>query len=178
MNVYPQAYLDYLIFFQAERDYFECHEVMEAYWKEQSDDPLSLAYLGLIQLAVGLYHQRRGNYAGAVKMLQSSWNHLSCEHIEALGMHPKTLKDRIAERVQALQTGTPIYEDIDLPLQDPKLSELCLLECQRLGLLWSRPSDISNEQLIHKHTLRDRTEVIEERKAQIRKREQQKGVSS
>jgi predicted metal-dependent hydrolase len=178
MNVYPQAYLDYLIFFQAERDYFECHEVMEAYWKEHPGDPQSSAFVGLIQLAVGLYHQRRGNLAGAVKMLQSSWNHLSEEHIEALGMDLKTLNDRIAERIEALKSGTPAYEDIELPIQDPKLLEQCQRECQRLGLLWSGPSDINNKHLIHKHTLRDRSELIEQRKEQIRKRQQQKGVSS
>jgi len=31
--MYPEPYLEYLIQFHAERDYFECHEILEEYWK-------------------------------------------------------------------------------------------------------------------------------------------------
>ena len=34
MTQYPEAYTDYLCYFHGARDYFECHEVMEEYWKE------------------------------------------------------------------------------------------------------------------------------------------------
>ncbi len=32
--MYPNAYLDYLVYFHGHRDYFECHEVLEEYWKK------------------------------------------------------------------------------------------------------------------------------------------------
>jgi predicted metal-dependent hydrolase len=178
LNSYPKAYREYLIYFQAERDYFECHEVMEAYWKQHREDPRSLAYVGLIQLAVGLYHQRRGNMAGAVKMLQSAWNHLSEEHIESLGMHPQELRESITERINQIKMGIPLYEDMDLPIQDTALLKQCQQECLTRGLIWSNPSDCSNEHLLHKHKLRDRTEVIEERNQQVLERQRKKGVSS
>ena len=34
--VYPEAYIEYLMYFHGNRDYFECHEVLEEYWKEVS----------------------------------------------------------------------------------------------------------------------------------------------
>jgi predicted metal-dependent hydrolase len=176
MMDYSEAYKAYLIYFQAERDYFECHEVMEAYWKEHPDDERRLAYLGLIQLAVGLYHQRRNNQAGAVKMLQNAWKHLTLEHVESLGIDGAALRTAILERIEELREGTPIYEDFNLPIYDPLLLEECMQECKRRGLVWNGPSDISNEQLIHKHRLRDRSEVIGERNLQISIRQQQKGV--
>lgn len=38
--VYPEAYVAFLHEFHTTRDYFECHEILEEYWKE---DPLSSA---------------------------------------------------------------------------------------------------------------------------------------
>ncbi|MBP1995504.1 DUF309 domain-containing protein [Paenibacillus eucommiae] len=178
MKTYPLAYTEYVVYFQAERDYFECHEVMEEYWKEHPADEHSLAYVGLIQLAVGLYHQRRGNMAGAVKMLQSAYKHLTDEHLEWLGLDSVELRQSIAARIQALLEGAILYADIDLPIKDPILLEQCQDICQSRGLSWNDPSDCSNEHLIHKHTLRDRSEVIEARKNQILLRQQRKGGSS
>jgi predicted metal-dependent hydrolase len=178
MNSYPQAYLEYLIYFQAERDYFECHEVMEEHWKEHPGDPLSVAFVGLIQLAVGLYHQRRGNRAGSVKMLQSALKHLTPEDIASLGMDSDVLREMIADRVDRLKAGLPAeFVDMDLPILDPLLLEQCQQECLKRVLVWSRPSDCGNEQLIHKHKLRDRSQVIEERNEQIRKRQLHRGVT-
>jgi predicted metal-dependent hydrolase len=173
---YPEAYKAYLIYFQAERDYFECHEVMEAYWKEHPDDERRFAYVGLIQLAVGLYHQRRNNRTGAEKMLQSAWNHLTLEHLESLGLDGAALRAAISKRIHDLREGSQVYEDFDMPIRDPLLLEQCMQECDNRGLIWNGPSDISNEQLIHKHRLRDRSEVIEQRNEQVRIRQQQRGV--
>lgn len=51
---YPQAYIEYLEYYHGARDYFECHEVLEEYWKENPSSPLSAAWVGLIQLAVAM----------------------------------------------------------------------------------------------------------------------------
>ena len=42
---YPEAFISYLIEFHATRDYFECHELLEEYWKAHPGDPLA----GLVQ---------------------------------------------------------------------------------------------------------------------------------
>lgn len=52
-------------------DYFECHEVLEALWQPLPPGPEKTFYQGLIQVAVGLYHQQRGNHVGAVRKLRA-----------------------------------------------------------------------------------------------------------
>ena len=64
---YDHLYVEFLYYFNVERDYFECHEVMEELWLEEGRNPL---YQGLLQIAVGLYHHRNGNVSGAIKLLE------------------------------------------------------------------------------------------------------------
>ena len=47
---------------------FHAHEVLEGAWKACDDDTREL-WKGLAQLAVGITHVRRGNDAGAVRLL-------------------------------------------------------------------------------------------------------------
>jgi uncharacterized protein len=65
MEPYDDLYVQYLYYFNEQRDYFECHEVMEALWLEQGRSPL---FQGLLQVAVGLYHHANGNPGGSVKL--------------------------------------------------------------------------------------------------------------
>ena len=65
MNGYDILYVEFLYNFNVERDYFECHEVMEELWMEEGRNPL---HQGLLQVAVALYHHRNGNTGGAVKL--------------------------------------------------------------------------------------------------------------
>jgi hypothetical protein len=51
-----------------EREFFECHEVLEDVWREQTDPERTLTQ-GIIQIAVGLYHAGRDNFVGAEKLL-------------------------------------------------------------------------------------------------------------
>ena len=62
---------------------FHAHEVLEAAWKAAPDEEREL-WRGLAQLAVGLTHARRGNAAGAARLLQ-----------------------RAADRIQAYATTRP-----------------------------------------------------------------------
>ncbi|UJF36039.1 DUF309 domain-containing protein [Paenibacillus hexagrammi] len=176
MKPYPEAYLDYLIFFHAERDYFECHEVMEEYWKQHPTDERSKTYVGLIQIAVGIYHERRGNTAGAVKMLQSAIRNLNAEHTASLGLSASELEHVVMERIALIQEGdrNRSFTDINLPIADPELVQYCEAKCQEQGLTWQSASDLQNPALIHKHTVRDRTPVIREREAQILLRRQKR----
>jgi uncharacterized protein len=47
---------------------FHAHEVLEGTWKSSGDETREL-WKGLAQLAVGITHVRRGNDAGAVRLL-------------------------------------------------------------------------------------------------------------
>jgi predicted metal-dependent hydrolase len=50
-------------------EYFECHEVLEAIWKEERD-PIRYLYQGILQIGVGFHHLRNGNYRGATLLLR------------------------------------------------------------------------------------------------------------
>jgi len=176
---YPQAYKEYLLFFQAERDYFECHEVMEEYWKEHPDDERSRTYVGLIQMAVALYHHRRGNQAGARKMLDSALRNLEPQHVAALGLDDAALRERLTTRLAALDAedgAAAAFADLDLPVRDAALLAECQAACAERGLEWGRPSELADAELVHKHTRRDRSDVIRERELQKQLR-QDKGAA-
>jgi hypothetical protein len=55
--------------------YFECHEVLESLWLDDTDGFRSL-FQGIIQAAVGLLHAEKGNIRGAEKVLERSLRHL------------------------------------------------------------------------------------------------------
>ncbi len=169
--LYPQAYIQYLLHFHGDRDYFECHEVLEEYWKEKPRGQRDAYLVGFIQIAVSLYHYRRNNMEGAKRMMQSALRILSEQlHIvHTLGLDTTQLIELLTKTLHRMETNKP-YTDINLPLIADDLKQLCNMECAKLGFIWGQPSDATNVYLINKHTLRDRTDVIAERSKQIQKR--------
>lgn len=173
MKDYPQAYIDYLVYFNGVRDFFECHEVLEEYWKAHPNSPLSDTWVGLIQIAVGLYHQRRNNMNGALKMLRSARTKLTAERLAELGIDAHRLLDELHDRCEQLTSLELVkFADLDIPLRDERLLEQCMEQCRQMHVNWGQGSDMDDEALIHKHKLRDRSDVIAERTAQLAKRQQ------
>lgn len=168
---YPAEYIDYLVEFHGSRDYFECHEILEEYWKEISPRERDSHWVGFIQLAVALYHQRRGNFNGAAKTIKKAREILSKKEdvITELGINPLELLDMITLIEKHIHNQTP-YQSITLPLTDTELIKACQTSCENAGFSWCMPSNLNNNELIHRHTLRDRTEVIQERNRQLRLR--------
>ncbi|WP_219837551.1 DUF309 domain-containing protein [Paenibacillus sp. R14(2021)] len=161
---YPAAYEHFLYEFHAVRDYFECHELLEAYWKEHPGDGFGDTWIGLIQLAVGSYHHRRGNQRGALKMFQQSLEHLAAaSQADRLGIDGQELLARIARQAAAVERGES-FTDMNIPLTDAALLERLQLAAAVSGKVWGAPSD-SDEALLHRHTLRDRSDVIAARAA-------------
>lgn len=172
--MYPKSYLDYLIHFHVQRDYFECHEVLEAYWKEEKNPDLRLVWQGLIQLAVSLYHQRRGNFSGAEKLMKRSLSLLQQERetLEQLGLFSHQLLQLINKRLNEIRKKKT-YESVNLPLKK-ELLQICQAICQEKEWEWGKPCDVTNRELVHKHILRDRSEVLSEREKEKRRREQER----
>lgn len=165
MNDYADAYVRYFeSVFHVERDYFECHEVLEEFWKEHPDDPQAEAYVALIQIAVASYHQRRGNLRGAVKMFNAALERLARTSVQTLGLDGTALKSMLAGRLQELERGTP-FSDINLPITDTQLLERCKQSCSDPDR-WGTSSEAGDTFLLHKHTMRDRSGVVEEREKQ------------
>ena len=75
--MYPKEYIQFLTHFNGDRDYFECHEILEEYWKKSNDLKKDSIWVGFILLAVSRYHHRRGNFKGAKRTLEKAMNILS-----------------------------------------------------------------------------------------------------
>jgi predicted metal-dependent hydrolase len=165
--MYPQAYIDYLVHFHGDRDYFECHEVLEEYWKEDERGKRKIYWVAFIQIAVSLYHQRRGNFSGSLRMMKNALSIIKNEKeaIKMLGLYYEQLIEVLEMRVEEIKSLQP-YTSMFLPIQDESLLNECEVHCQKRGIVWGNSSNLSDTYLINKHTLRDRDEVIEEREKQ------------
>ncbi|MFC4101065.1 DUF309 domain-containing protein [Paenibacillus xanthanilyticus] len=160
---FPEAYVRYLVEFHATRDYFECHELLEEHWKQHPDDPLADTWVGLIQLAVGCYHHRRGNRTGAVKMFAQAKLRLKADTMEELGLDGERSIALLNDKLEAAESGDA-FLDIQLPIVDPWLSGECLRMTREEGLTWGAPSKV-DEALTERHRLRDRSDVLAAREA-------------
>ncbi|MGG3803085.1 DUF309 domain-containing protein [Metabacillus fastidiosus] len=176
--MYDHAYINYLVHFHGDRDYFECHEVLEEHWKEAPPSERKDYWVGLIQIAVGLYHQRRGNFKGALKMINSSINLLTVNTaaITQLGLQANELLVQL-QRVKADIIEYKPYKSFPMPIADQALKAKCIEECKKRGLIWDQESDLKNEFILHKHSKRDRTDVIKERELNLLKRQKDRGCN-
>lgn len=162
---YPKEYLKFLIHFHGDRDYFECHEVLEEYWKEVDPGNRNSVWVGLIQVAVGFYHYRRENRTGAERILVKGKRILQ-EHpgsLSRLGINPQELQALLEETLKKINSDIK-YQSVDLPL-NIELKQYCGSECEKDG----EPGHIS-ESVIHRHILRDRTDVIRLREKALQSR--------
>ncbi len=168
---YPEEYVQYLIHFHGDRDYFECHELLEYFWKKYPDHPLRFTWVGLIQAAVGMYHYRRGNVQGALKSLAGAIDKSHPEQLAQLGIDADDWLERLRQVVAQLNENPQApYKDINIPFSDTEFEQYVQRLCQASGLVWGQPSDMQNQSLLHRHTLRDRSSVIEERRLALQQR--------
>ncbi|SDH09933.1 hypothetical protein SAMN05192534_101610 [Alteribacillus persepolensis] len=172
---YPEAYVQYLVQFHGHRDFFECHEILEEHWKEKPSGYRDKHWVGLIQIAVGLYHHRRANWRGAQKTFRNarrivqeysaSLEELALDTDQLLFLMDQRLSDILLQRT---------YTDMNLPITDTSLTDQCFRMCEKENVDWLGESDMFNDHLVHRHILRDRTDITEERIQQKWLREQKK----
>jgi predicted metal-dependent hydrolase len=124
---YDPLYIRHLYHFNRDRDYFECHEVLEELWLREGR---SLLYQGLLQVAVGLYHHRNGNLNGASKLLTGALQKLAAYPPDVLGIDLGKLRDDSAAYLigveEALRTGEPErfpFRELTIDILDPALAE-------------------------------------------------------
>ena len=169
--LYPKEYIEYLVHFHGSRDYFECHEILEDYWKRIDAANKESIWVGFIQLAVSCYHYRRSNFAGAKKTLAKAKRIFSQEgqNLIKLGMDPEKMAAILEQLHDRIDHRKP-YESFRLPVIDPILMD----ECQKAADLHrfdlKQTSDLSDEKIVHRHRLRDRTWVIRARKEALKKK--------
>lgn len=96
-----------------QREFFDCHEVLEEVWKNQPEPERQLTQ-GIIQIAVAYYHSLRANTAGAIKLLSRGIPRLKpfLPGTGELALH-EFLADVEAD-FDSLKNGDPI-EDLRIP---------------------------------------------------------------
>ncbi len=118
---YEELYISYLIFFNRDQDYFECHEVLEELWIHNNYEPL---YKGLLQVAVGLYHFRNNNVIGGRKMLHSAADQLEKYPPFTLGIEMGSLVSQVrhyAKKIERYEESPFPYYDLSIVIVDPEL---------------------------------------------------------
>jgi len=142
-----KAWIDYLIEFHFERDYFECHELLEERWKEDPKEERQLRWVALIQVAVGLYHYRRGNLSGASKLLTGALqkSEACLSDLEPLGLETTAFLALIRGLLRRIEAELP-YESVDLPVAN-SVKEACLKRVP----VFSKPSDMENLAVVNRH---------------------------
>lgn len=167
--MYPLPYIEYLIYFHCFRDYFECHEVLEEYWKDR--DKKEIVWVGFIQLAVGLYHYRRNNTNGAIRQLSRAKLIFTRDdiNVDNYGINKERLYQVLSLLLKDIEDGVP-YSPIDLPIENNELKKQCEQLSLQKGVKWNEEIPCNDPFIIHKHKLRDRSAVINQRLQELEKR--------
>ena len=99
-----------------QREYFECHETLEALWNREPGTIRVLAK-GILQVGVGCYHLLRGNHRGALLKLASGADYLEpfaprCRRVEVAQL----IADARRLHAEVVALGPERLGDIDYSL--------------------------------------------------------------
>ena len=93
--------------------YFECHETLEAIWMREPGSIRRL-YQGILQIGVGFYHLRNGNYRGTLNLLASGVAYLQPFAPTCMGVElTPLLAAATAVRAQVLALGPTRLREFD-----------------------------------------------------------------
>lgn len=171
--MYPKDYIRYLAHYHGDRDYFECHEILEEYWKETEPANKRSILVAFILLAVSSYHHRRENFPGAYRTIRKAEMIFKEKEgeLKDYGINSIDLFQLLTNQAREIKEKKP-YQSMNLPLSDPMLVEALRVYCKSCGWRFGQASDLTKEELIHRHSKRDRSEVILERNRALEKRHQ------
>jgi uncharacterized protein len=160
-------FVQFISHFNGDRDYFECHEVLEDYWKEidpRNKDHILTAW---IQLATSLYHWRRQNFTGAIRTMHKAISKMdSSRHsIFFEGIDYDDLLDCMNSAYHAMKEKKP-FSPFKLIIQDNSLKNTL-----NMTVMDEQYKLTDSYELIHKHMLRDRSHILKEREEKRRNRD-------
>lgn len=152
---------EFLYHFYVTKDYFECHEIGEELWKEVAPREKSHFLVGFVLLATGLYHWRRANFDGALRSLEKSLKLLLANRILLEDyLDFEKLDTLFLELIREVANHSP-YESIQLPIRDMEL---------KAKIASFPPALHVGDEIIHRHSTRDRSDVILARQQALLKR--------
>uniref|UniRef100_UPI0011552444 DUF309 domain-containing protein n=1 Tax=Bacillus sp. S1-R5C1-FB TaxID=1973491 RepID=UPI0011552444 len=144
-------YIQFLIHFHVDYDYFECHEILEEYWKTKPRRKRDNYLVGLMQIAVSLYHHSRSNWNGPEKLMKGAITILekNSAHVLHLGINEAQLLFLLKDKFQSIQKKEG-FKTLFLPISGIALEKQCIEICEKQKLPWKDVNAISNEYIVHK----------------------------
>lgn len=99
-----------------QRQFFDCHEILEDTWRADRD-PVRLLYQGILQIGVGFYHLGNGNWRGAAALLTRGIDKVQRFGTRCMGVETAQLVDE-SQRCLALlrQLGPERMAEFDWSL--------------------------------------------------------------
>lgn len=156
-------FIRFIIHFNEEKDYFECHEVGEEYWKSVAPKNKLHPLTGWIQLAVGMYHWRRSNYPGALRSFIRSKVKLTSGNEWVDGFDQELLIKNISNAIEAVTERKP-FSPFPIPVTSNELKKMVK------NYHAANPTvDQDPYYIMHKHRLRDRSSIINLREQRKRR---------
>ena len=155
---YHPLFLEFLVYFNENQDYFEGHEVLEEYWKSIPQYSKSHPLTSYILLSTGMYHWRRGNHTGAMRTIDKANDRLNSLHPSYHAFTEEVDFKRLLQDIQATQdkiAAKIAFEAFTIEILSPPLESLMQLKMQHMQLLERNSKDV-----IHKHMLRDRSDIL------------------
>ncbi|MDS9470784.1 DUF309 domain-containing protein [Sporosarcina pasteurii] len=156
--LYHPYFVKFIVYFNKNQDFFECHEVLEEYWNTFPGRTKEHPLTGYILLSTGLYHWRRGNRIGALRTLKKAkdkFNIISERYIDYTeGIDFPSLYSHVKKSIDEIEREQP-FASFSISVTSPKLHALVEAEEPLMKLL-----PLESDAIIHKHILRDRTEII------------------
>jgi predicted metal-dependent hydrolase len=99
-----------------QREFFECHETLEALWNAEPG-PVRALYKGILQVGVGCYHLLRHNYHGATVKLRAGAAYLEPFASGCLGVDVRRLIAEAQALLAAVEAlGPERFTQVDLAL--------------------------------------------------------------
>lgn len=153
-----QAFQQFLYEFHVTRDYFECHEIFEDLWKDIAPRQKQHELVGFILFATGMYHWRRGNQSGGTRSFHKAYVLLEQAVVDKdsflMNFDRAKLLQLIRKSEQLCKDGAP-YQSVVLPIVDEEFLTVIPMSTDNRYPL--------PDEIVHKHRLRDRSDVIKER---------------
>ena len=155
--LFHPLFVDYCAYFNGNEDYFECHEVLEEYWKKIAPKDKKHVLVGYIQIATGLYHWRRGNLIGATRTLTKA-REILLQNTQSIFIEFIALDELLLKIDNALlQIASNLsFSSFQFPITNLELRSLV---SEQIKLI---PYE-NLEFLVNKHMLRDRSLILQER---------------
>ncbi|MBB4823810.1 putative metal-dependent hydrolase [Sporosarcina luteola] len=156
----------FIVYFNRNQDYFECHEVLEEYWKSIPGAGKRHPLTAFILLATGLYHWRRKNLNGAIRTLVKAEKQFSeFQPLYRQEIDYEQLVRDLKTAIQSVESNKP-FSPFQIGFQSDSLFASVQKAADQLELL-----PPGSDAIIHKHMLRDRTDILRSRQKKKRSRD-------